>query len=237
MDTSSSRASACPSSTALSEQRQQSKTWESREISNISRKRLILLQRNRGSNYSTESSSMPLLNFLSTTLLPLWRRPRRTRSQLLLVSVLTKTAATYSAWEHRWSFHGDAQAGCKMPSSTTSPCIPPQGHDRRKQGAQGRQCCCWRADSEIRAGTGCWAGWEGTRVLQVWEGGEPGPTPADGDGGGIHHAEIQAQIALQGALVLALLTWPRAAPGFLCPPHRGAGCVAGGVHRNQLRAR
>lgn len=114
---------------------------------------------------------MPLLNFLSTTLLPLWRQPRRTRSQLLLVSVLTKTAATYSACEHRWSFHGDAQAGCKMPSSTTSPRIPPQGHDRRKQGSQGRQCCCWRADSEIRACRGCWLGWEGTRVLQVWEGG------------------------------------------------------------------
>lgn len=58
-------------------------------------------------------------------------------------------------------------------------------------------------------------------MLQVWEGGEPGPTPADGDGGGIHHAEIQAQIALQGALVLALLTWPRATPGF-CVLLKGA---------------
>lgn len=70
------------------------------------------------------------------------------------------------------------------------------------------------------------------------EGGEPGPMPADGDGGGICHAKIQAQIALQGALVLALLTWPRAASGFCVLLKGGIHRLRGrrGVDRNQLRA-
>lgn len=75
-------------------------------------------------------------------------------------------------------------------------------------------------------------------MLQVWEGGRRAWTYTCRRRWGRNSpAEIQAQIALQDALVLALLTWPGAAPGFLCPPQRGWLRGRRGVDRNQLRAR